>query len=150
MSSTMLLKAVFKRLSVPLLLILGSFTAANAQDLVYTPKNPAFGGNPLNFQWLINSANTQNLFNESGDFSRFERDPLEDFQNSLQRQVLSQLTRDIVADQFGLDGNLNLNENSRFEFGEFTIEVIPGTNGVEIRIFNILTGDETSITVPNI
>jgi len=146
----MLLKEVFKRFSLLLVFVIGIPSAAQSQDLVYTPKNPAFGGNPLNFQWLINSADTQNRFNESGDFSRFERDPLEDFQNSLQRQVLSQLTRDIVADQFGLDGNLNLNENSRFEFGEFTIEVIPGTNGVEIRIFNILTGDETSITVPNI
>jgi curli production assembly/transport component CsgF len=117
-----------------------------AQDFVYTPKNPAFGGNPINFQWLNSSANTQNKFSESGR-SAFERDPLADFEQSLQRQVLSQITRNIVGDQLGLDTDLS--ENSRFEFGEFTIELTPGSDGVQIRIFNILTGDETNITIPN-
>ena len=122
-------------------------SALSAQDLVYTPKNPAFGGSPINYQWLLNSANTQNKFTATGDASRFQRDPLEDFQNSLQRQILSQLTRDIVRNQFGEDGQPA--EDSRFEFGEFTIDVTPGPDGVQIRIFNILTGDETSITIPN-
>lgn len=117
-----------------------------AQNFVYTPKNPAFGGNPINFQWLNSSANTQNEFSESGR-SAFERDPLADFEQSLQRQVLSQITRNIVGNQLGLDSDFS--EDSRFEFGEFTIEVTPGTDGVQIRIFNILTGDETNITIPN-
>ena len=124
--------------------LFGFTVSAFTQDLVYRPKNPAFGGNPANFSWLINSANTQNLFTEERS-SRFQRDPLADFENSLKRQVLSQLTRDVVLSQFG-DGDV---QESRFEFGEFTIDVIPGPNGVEIRIFNILTGDETSITIPN-
>jgi|SRR6056297_637451 len=127
-------------------MLLAFSTSASAQELVYTPKNPAFGGNPGNYSWLKNSADTQNLFEEDFGSDRFSRDPLEDFQNSLQRQILSQLTRDIVLQQFGEEGAV---QQSRFEFGEFTIEVIPGTNGVEIRIFNILTGDETSITIPN-
>lgn len=122
-------------------------SSLSAQDMVYTPKNPAFGGNPINYQWLLNSANTQNKFTGSSDGSRFQRDPLEDFQNSLQRQILSQLTRDIVRNQFGEGGQPT--EDSRFEFGEFTIDVTPGPDGVQIRIFNILTGDETSITIPN-
>jgi curli production assembly/transport component CsgF len=124
-----------------------SVCSLSAQDLIYTPKNPAFGGSPINYQWLLNSANTQNKFTATGDASRFQRDPLEDFQNSLQRQILSQLTRDIVRNQFGEDGQAA--EESRFEFGEFTIDVTPGPDGVQIRIFNILTGDETSITIPN-
>jgi curli production assembly/transport component CsgF len=51
-----------------------------------------------------------------------------------------------VLQQFGEGEEV---QESRFEFGEFTIDVIPGLNGVEIRIFNVLTGDETSITIPN-
>ncbi|MCG2590919.1 curli production assembly/transport component CsgF [Rhodohalobacter sulfatireducens] len=124
--------------------LFGLFTSAFTQDLVYRPKNPAFGGSPANFSWLINSANTQNLFTEERS-SPFNRDPLADFESSLKRQVLSQLTRDVVLSQFG-EGSV---EESRFEFGEFTIDVTPGPDGVEIRIFNILTGDETSITIPN-
>jgi curli production assembly/transport component CsgF len=113
--------------------------------MVYRPLNPAFGGNPGNYGWMLNSANTQNLHEASRE-SGFRRDPLADFQNSLQRQVLSQLTRDIVRREFG-DGEAL--EEQRFEFGEFNIEVTPGDNGVQIRIFNILTGDETSVTIPN-
>lgn len=120
-------------------------SAATAQEMVYRPLNPAFGGNPGNYGWLLNSANTQNLHEETRD-SGFQRDPLADFQNSLQRQVLSQLTRDIVRREFGEGEEL---EEQRFEFGEFNIEVNPGTDGVQIRIFNILTGDETSVTIPN-
>lgn len=117
-----------------------------AQELVYQPKNPAFGGNPGNFSWLKASADTQNLFEEDGTSSRFQRDPLEDFKSSLQRQVLSQLTRDLVLRQFGEGEEI---QESRFEFGEFIIEVIPGLDGIQLRISNILTGDETSITIPN-
>lgn len=117
-----------------------------AQDLIYQPKNPAFGGNPGNYSWLKASADIQNLFEEDFTSSRFQRDPLEDFRNSLQRQVLSQLTRDLVLRQFGEGEEI---QESRFEFGEFTIEVIPGLDGIQLRIFNVLTGDETSITIPN-
>jgi curli production assembly/transport component CsgF len=136
----------FISLIVLFFLLFGLSTTVFSQELVYVPKNPAFGGSPANYSWLKNSADTQNLFEEEFGTDRFSRDPLEDFQNSLQRQILSQLTRDLVLQQFGEEGNI---DESRFEFGEFTIEVIPGANGVEIRIFNILTGDETSITIPN-
>lgn len=119
--------------------------SVSAQEMVYSPKNPAFGGSPVNYSWLLNSANAQNL-HEAARQSGFQRDPLADFQSSLQRQVLSQLTRDIVRREFG-DGESF--EEQRFEFGEFNIEVVPGTDGVQIRIFNILTGDETSVTIPN-
>lgn len=122
-----------------------NISTAAAQEMVYRPLNPAFGGNPGNYGWLLNSANTQNL-HEATRESGFQRDPLADFQNSLQRQVLSQLTRDIVRREFGEGEAL---EEQRFEFGEFNIEVTPGDNGVQIRIFNILTGDETSVTIPN-
>jgi len=128
-----------------LTLFLAGTQTASAQEMVYTPKNPAFGGNPGNYSWLLNSANTQNLHEESRQ-AGFQRDPLADFQSSLQRQVLSQLTRDIVRREFGDGESL---EEQRFEFGEFNIEVVPGTDGVQIRIFNILTGDETSVTIPN-
>lgn len=121
-------------------------TSLTAQELVYYPKNPAFGGNPANYSWLRASAETQNMFEEEIGSNRFERNPLEDFRNSIQRQVLSQLTRELVLNRFGEGKEI---QESRFEFGEFTIEVIPGLDGIQIRIFNILTGDETSITIPN-
>ena len=117
------------------------------QELVYQPKNPAFGGSPLNYQWLMSSATQQNKYKGSQNFG-FERDPLADFQQSLQRQILSELTRNLVRDQFG--GDFDLSQESSLEFGEFSIDITPGIDGVTIRIYNILTGDETNITIPNI
>ncbi len=120
-------------------------TDVKAQQFVYEPINPAFGENPMNYSWLMNSADKQNQHRaETQD--RFQRDPLADFESSLQRQVLSQLTRDIVRRQIGDEG---LADESRFEFGEFTIDLLPGAAGVTVVIQNILTGDETSITIPN-
>lgn len=119
---------------------------SKAQDFVYTPKNPAFGGSPINYQWMLNSANAQNKFKGGRDFG-FDRDPLADFQKSLQRQVLSELTRNVIRDRFG---DVNLKQKNSFEFGEFSIDIVPGPNGIDITILNLSSGEQTTITVPNI
>ena len=40
------------------------FSLSEASEMVFTFINPAFGGNPLNGQWLLNSAQAQNTFKE--------------------------------------------------------------------------------------
>jgi curli production assembly/transport component CsgF len=117
-----------------------------AQDFVYTPKNPAFGGSPVNYSWMLSSANQQNKFQRAG--GGFSRDPLANFEQSLQRQVLSQLTRQIIGDRFG-EGNIDLSKQSNFEFGEFNISINPGPDGVSINIQNILSGESTTVTIPS-
>jgi curli production assembly/transport component CsgF len=117
------------------------------QDFVYKAKNPAFGGSPLNYQWLMSSAKAQNLYEGKSSYG-YNRDPLANFEESLQRQVLSELTRNLVRDKFG--DNFDLSQNSKFEFGEFSIEITPGIDGVTVSIFNVLTGETTNITIPNI
>jgi len=119
---------------------------AEAQDFVYQPKNPAFGGSYANYSWMMNSANQQNKFQQSG--GGFSRDPLANFEQSLQRQVLSQLTRQIIGDRFG-EGNIDLSKRSNFEFGEFNISINPGPDGVSINIQNILSGESTTVTIPS-
>lgn len=116
------------------------------QDLVYKPTNPAFGGSPLNYQWLMSSAQKQNQYQESSSYG-YSNDPMANFQQSLQRQILSELTRKIVTQKFG---NIDLTQKSRFDFGEFSIDVVPGSNGIDINIFNTLSGEQTSITIPNL
>jgi len=140
------LKGIFSAAAVITVLTCGLVHEASAQDLVYKPTNPAFGGSPYNYSWMMNSANTQNKFKSTG--SGFSRNPLDNFKQSLQRQVLSQLTRQIIGDRFG-QGNINLDEQNTFEFGEFNISVNPGPDGVSIDIRNILSGESTSITIPS-
>lgn len=122
----------------------GSVPDARAQDLVYRPTNPAFGGSPLNYQWLNSSAQAQNAFKPEGR-SSFRRDPLADFESTLQRQILGQLSRELITNRFG---DLDLSQEGLFDLGEFTVEVIPGLGGTSIRVFNELTGDETIVTIP--
>ena len=38
------------------LLTLIACTTVGATEIVYTPINPSFGGNPLNGTWLLNNA----------------------------------------------------------------------------------------------
>ena len=118
---------------------------AHAQQFVYTPKNPAFGGSPLNYSWLLSSAQAQNDLKDETT-SRFTRDPLADFETSLQRQILNQLSRELIFNRFG---DLDLTQPGTFNLGDFQIEIVPGIDGVSVRVFNLLTGDETIVTVPN-
>jgi curli production assembly/transport component CsgF len=139
------MRALLPALLLGLGLLLSPLSAAG-QQLKYRPTNPAFGGSPLNYQWLNSSAQTQNAFKPEGR-SSFQRDPLADFESTLQRQILNQLSRELIANRFG---DLDLTQEGLFDLGEFTVEVIPGLDGVGIRVFNELTGDETTITIPNL
>ena len=138
----------FRRtLCAALLLAAGLVLApgAYAQQFVYQPKNPAFGGSPYNYSWMLSSAEAQKDF-EGETRSRFDRDPLEDFESGLQRQILSQLSRELVYDRFR---DLDLTQEGRYDLGDFIVEVIPGLDGINVRVFNVLTGDETTIEIPN-
>ena len=135
--------------SFALTLILGALALtvrpAAAQQFVYQPVNPAFGGSYLNYSWMLSSAQAQNLYQDQGT-SRFQRDPLADFEQSLQRQILSALSRSIVSDRFG---GIDFSQEGRYDLGDFIVEVTPGLDGLTISIFNVLTGDESVVTVPN-
>lgn len=118
---------------------------AQAQQFVYQPENPAFGGAAVNYQWMLSSAQAQQRQNDrSGSFTR---DPVADFQQSLQRQVLAQLSRELIQSRFGED--LDLSQEGHYDLGDFTIDVVPGLDGVDIRILNTATGAESTVTIPS-
>lgn len=118
-------------------------TSSNAQDLVYTPKNPAFGGQTFNYQWLLNSAQAQNSHEDPDLQGREERSSIDQFSESLNRQLLSRLSRQLFTEQFGEEG---LQEGT-FQFGEFQLDVTQDIDGMVITIFDG-QGGETKITVP--
>ena len=119
---------------------------AAAQQFVYEPVNPNFGGSYLNYSWLLSSAQAQNDYEDQRS-SAFNRDPLADFEQGLQRQILSQLSRELIADRFR---DLDLSEPGRYDFGDFTVDITPGLNEIVIRVFNVLTGDESVISIPTL
>jgi len=118
---------------------------ARAQDFVFTPVNPAFGGNPYNSTWLLSQATAQNDYKELSDpFGLLDEDPLANFQNDLNQQVLGELSRQLYFNQFGEDGLVE----GFYEFGSYEIDVSTTAEGMQIRIIDILTGSETTVVVP--
>ena len=117
-------------------LLLGTLTTY-AQDFVYRPTNPAFGGDTFNYQWLLNSATAQNgISDPDAESGQRKRDPLADFQQDLNRRILSDLSRTLVSDQFGEEGL----EEGVFDVGIFQIEVFEGADGVSITILDTSNG----------
>jgi len=116
-----------------------------AQQLVYQPVNPSFGGSPLNGNWLLSSAQLQDNNKDPNDADDLLEDPFADFQDNLNRAVLSQLSRALTNSIFGEGGDL---QEGIFELGDFSIEIIETIDGIQIIIFDIITGNETTILVP--
>ncbi|HEX7069869.1 MAG TPA: curli assembly protein CsgF [Rhodothermales bacterium] len=135
---------LFAALSLFVILVIGA-GPARAQQFVYHPVNPAFGGPYLNASWLLQSAEAQKDF-ASTDRGGVQRSPIDDFQQSLQRQILSQLSRELIIKRFG---NLDLTKEGKFDLGDYIVEVTPGLNGISIRVFDALSGDESIITIPS-
>ncbi|GAG71921.1 unnamed protein product [marine sediment metagenome] len=122
-------------------LLLANTNMAAASELVYTPINPSFGGNPFNAQWLMDSAMAQNRFEKE-----YERDLMEDFEDMLTRQIFYRMSRYIIDEAFGeYDEEL---QPGHYEIGNYHIDI--STDGVVITVVirDIVTGDTTTIEVP--
>lgn len=123
------------------LLVVHSFCML-AQDFVYQPINPAFGGNYFNYQWLLASAQVQNSYeNKKSDTA--QRDPLMEFKDNLNRNILGQLSRNLMRNYFG-EGMTQ----GQYNVGSYEIEIAPGPDGLNIVILDTTTGDKTTVTVP--
>ena len=127
------------------MLLLGVVHGAQAQDMVYQPKNPAFGGgNPFNYSWLQASATAQNTIPDPVQPTAAQ-DPLAQFAANLNQQVLSQLTNRLIASQFGTGAIRPGSDN----VGGYQVQVSQGTSGVVVTVTDTGTGNQTTITIPN-
>ena len=123
--------------------------SARGQALVYHPNNPAFGGNTFNYQWMLSSAQAQDKTKDpaqktaNGLSSRTTTSSLDDFSASLQRQLLSRITSNLLNKQFG---ETTLKEGT-YQFGDFQVTITNAADGVLIRIVDG-KGGETTVTVP--
>jgi curli production assembly/transport component CsgF len=139
-----MMKMITRTLLIVLFFVAGK---TYAQDLVYTPKNPAFGGNPYNYSWLMSSAQAQNDIkdpNSTLGYSGTATDPLKDFSASLNRQILNELSRQIVAKQFGESAL----KAGKYSMGDYQIEVSDNSSGLQVTIQDTRNGSQTTVTVP--
>ena len=89
-------------LAGPLMLALVS-SGAFATELIYTPVNPTFGGNPLNAAGLLANANAQNDY-KAPVVVKTEQTDLEKFNEQVQAAVLAKIRANVgraVDDMLG-------------------------------------------------
>jgi curli production assembly/transport component CsgF len=111
---------------------------ASAGELVYHPINPAFGGNPYNYSWLLESANAQNEYKD--------KDPLEDFEDTLNKRILTTLANRIIDAAFGGYGD-DL-QGGEYQFGDYNITISTEGGGINVDIFDQGSGSSTTVSVP--
>ncbi len=129
-----------------LFLLFALFTVMGfAQQLVYKPVNPSFGGETFNYQWMLSSATAQNGFTDPNTQQNEEVDDLEQFRDNLERQLLSRISREVFNNQFDSDAL----EPGTTTIGGLEVEISEGVNGLIINILDTSTGEQTQIIVPN-
>lgn len=128
-----------------IILFLFVCSSAFAQQLVYTPINPNFGGSSFNGAWLMAEAQAEKHFTTSSTsaYNPYSN-PLENFQSSLNSAILSQLSQKIISQVFGE----NALQEGHYEFGNYVVNINPGTDGIHITILDNSSGSQTSVVVP--
>lgn len=113
---------------------------ALAQDMVYAPKSPTFGGNPFNSAHILGVAGAQNDYtapvtaqNQADLFSR-----------QLQSRLLSALASQVTDAIFGD----NPQESGTITFGGQTISFVRSLDDVRLTITDENTGSITEIVIP--
>jgi curli production assembly/transport component CsgF len=118
---------------------------AVATELVYQPVNPAFGGSPLNGAVLLNNAQAQNKTKDPDAPSLHPKSALQQFNDTLQRSILSQLASAATSKVIGADGLL---VPGSVETGDFRISIVDTGDGMlTITTTDKTTGASTSFQV---
>lgn len=113
-----------------------------ASELIHTPINPSFaGGNAFNGSYLLNSAAMQNDHKEKIE----KQTPLEQFKESLQRNLLYAVTSKLTQEMYGEGGFTP----GHYSYAGMDVDVVGGTDGVTITITDTANGGTTTVTVPN-
>lgn len=115
-----------------------------AQDLVYKPKNPAFGGDTFNYNWLLSSAQVQDLYAEKRSALTTQKSSVDAFASNLNNLLLNQISRQLLTNQFGESGL----QDGQYTLGNFQVDVTTTLEGLTITIFDQSQGESTQIVIP--
>ena len=114
---------------------------AAAQQLVYTPINPAFGGNSFNSTQLEADANAQNQYRTTGASKNLTQAQL--FAQQLQSELLAGLANQVAQAIFGP----NAQPSGTFSFGGETVTFVRDLGEITVTITDA-SGAKTVLTLP--
>lgn len=127
---------------VVVLAMLAAGGGAQGAELVYTPVNPTFGGNPFNSSHLLGVANAQNTYTAPSTTSA--RDPLGQLADLVQRSIISRLTAQITTQIFGKDSP----DEGVVVLQDSVIQYRRVGGDIVVDFTNNATGAQTSIQFP--
>jgi curli production assembly/transport component CsgF len=131
--------------------------SAHARDLVFTPINPSFGGNPLNTTHLFGVANAQKAKTAPqdqvststggtiGDTNTAEQN-FQLFVSQLQGRLLSALASQVTDAIFGE----NAQNSGTITFGDQQISFVRTLSSIDLTLTNLTAGTSTVISVPQL
>ncbi|HEY8593634.1 MAG TPA: curli assembly protein CsgF [Devosiaceae bacterium] len=132
-------------------------SSAGAADLVYTPINPSFGGNPLNSSHLLSIASAQKTATAydapkpstggtDGSGGSTSTSDVDLFIRQLQGRLLSALASQVTEAIFGT----NPQDHGTITFGDTTVVFDRGVADITLTITDNTTGTVTVISVPQL
>ena len=130
------------KLMISVLSLICTASEASASEIVYTPVNPSFGGNPFNASHLLGIATAQSKYKDPTALNA--SDPASQFLRTLQSRLLSSLATQITDVIFGE----NAQESGLIKFGDQEISFVRGVDSVTLTITNNADGSVTEIVVP--
>ena len=138
-----LLAAQFSTFLSTLALLILLSTDAIAQQLVYTPINPAFGGNPFNSTQLEADASAQDPYKNAGSNAVKPETQAQLFASELQSQLLGDLANQVSNAIFGP----NAANQGTFSFGGESVTFVRNLGQITVTITDP-TGAQTVIQLP--
>lgn len=112
---------------------------AHATELVHTPVNPSFGGNPNNGPWLLGNAQAQDNNKDPDATDRVGSSgtsSLERFTSQLESRLLSDLLN-----------NLDDPNAGSLTTDDFIVNIYNDSGHLSLRITDRLTGDVSEIVI---
>jgi curli production assembly/transport component CsgF len=114
---------------------------SQADEIVYKPTNPSFGGNPFNGPYLLSNATAQRQ-HDAPDPDR--PSALETFSDTIERGLLNRISREIGEAILGEDAK----DSGTFTVGDTTLDFHREGNQVIINVQDLQTGESTTIELP--
>jgi curli production assembly/transport component CsgF len=141
------------------LLLVTIAAPASASDLVYTPINPTFGGNPLNSSHLLSIAAAQRTATASdapvsstggtggtGTGGSSSQSNVDLFISQLEGRLLSALASQVTDAIFGQ----NPQDHGTITFGSTIVVFDRSSSTIDLTITDTATGEVTIISVPQL
>lgn len=140
------------RYCLTLIIALAFGAIAQAQDLVYTPTNPSFGGSALNSSHLLSTASAQrqatarDAVNPNATAEQQQDSSASTFIRQLEGRLFSALAGQVTEAIFGD----NPQDSGSVVFGTTTVTFDRSSTEIRLSIADSLDGSVTEIVVPQL